>query len=682
VPAGGAILEGQQDVKWTIVDADSASWKSALEYSPDGASWIVLGNTTASELTVDFDKVPGSNGNAILRVFVSDGANTGTATSAPFAVPSHLPSVAIIANGRSHYKLGDVVWLRADAYDRDDGVLDGASVQWTSNRAGALGQGASLPVYSLPPGVHTITATATDSDGNSASAFEAIAVAGAGPTVGLTMRKLNAQTCVEVVVDAFKGSPDVPLAAVRYSLNGGTTFTDLDPAHLPFSFVAPGSGYFNIVAHAFDAAGNWDVKDVRFFTAAPCALTNHAPHADAGPDRTVVAGNAPTLVLLDGSHSSDPDSTPGTQDDIVQFLWFENAFQPNETFLGLGAQLQVPLAVGVHHLLLQVKDKTNLYGQAQLTITVVPGQAGSSTSLGTSVNPSVYGQSITLTATVAGSTPTGTVTFKDGAATLCNAVALAGGMAGCATSTLAVGSHSLTALYSGDAGNTGGASDPLPQVVNKAGTSTVLGTHVPNPSTVGTAIAVTATVAAIAPGAGAPAGTITVSDGTVNCSITLPATGCNLAPNSAGAKTLVAVYSGDAHFNGSSSPVVAHTVDPIVATLDVDASINATKYDAFTDGLLILRYLFGFSGPSLTAGALGGTATRMDPSAIKAYLDFMRPALDVDLNGTADPLTDGVLIVRYLLNLRGDALIGGAFDPMGDRNPAAAIEEHQQTLVP
>ena len=56
-------------------------------------------------------------------------------------------------------------------------------------------------------------------------------------------------------------------------------------------------------------------------------------------------------------------------------------------------------------------------------------------------------------------------------------------------------------------------------------------------------------------------------------------------------------------------------------SLDVDGSLTATKYDALTDGLLTPRYLFGLTGTSLTAGALGGTATRTDPAVIKAYLD-------------------------------------------------------------
>ena len=74
-------------------------------------------------------------------------------------------------------------------------------------------------------------------------------------------------------------------------------------------------------------------------------------------------------------------------------------------------------------------------------------------SLGAAPNPSVSGQNVTFTATVTGATPTGTVTFNHGAMALCSAVTLVGGQAACTTGALAVGSHSMTAVYSGDGTN-------------------------------------------------------------------------------------------------------------------------------------------------------------------------------------------------------------------------------------
>jgi len=117
-------------------------------------------------------------------------------------------------------------------------------------------------------------------------------------------------------------------------------------------------------------------------------------------------------------------------------------------------------------------------------------------------------------------------------------------------------------------------------------------------------------------------------------------------------------------------------------SLDVDASIAATRYDALTDGLLTLRYLSGLTGTALTTGAVGDTATRTDPAAIKAYLDGMGSALDVDDDGEAEASTDGLLIIRYLFGLRGSALIAGAVDPLGNRTTAEAIESYLGTLTP
>jgi hypothetical protein len=117
-----------------------------------------------------------------------------------------------------------------------------------------------------------------------------------------------------------------------------------------------------------------------------------------------------------------------------------------------------------------------------------------------------------------------------------------------------------------------------------------------------------------------------------------------------------------------------------VVTLDVDASAPASVYDALTDGLLIVRFMQGLSGPALTDGLLGANAA--SPDAIATYLADIRPALDIDGNGHIDPLTDGVLIVRYLFGLTGDALIQGAIGDGAKRSTATLIESHMLGLMP
>src|SRR6185369_10178302 len=139
------------------------------------------------------------------------------------------------------------------------------------------------------------------------------------------------------------------------------------------------------------------------------------------------------------------------------------------------------------------------------------------TALSSLLNPSIFGQSVTFTATVTVNSPgsgmpTGTVTFKDGAATLGTGTLNGSGQTTFSTSGLAVGSHSITAVYAGDGNFNTSTSPTLTEVVNKADTSTSVATSL-SPTVFGQSVTFTATVSASAPGAGTPGGTVTFKDG-------------------------------------------------------------------------------------------------------------------------------------------------------------------------
>ncbi len=204
---------------------------------------------------------------------------------------------------------------------------------------------------------------------------------------------------------------------------------------------------------------------------------------------------------------------------------------------------------------------------AALTQTV--NKVASATAIASSSTPSAGGTSVTFTATVTSGVgiPAGTVAFTDGAASIagCTAVALnAGGVATCATTALTVASHTINATYSGNT-NYNGSNATMTQVVTNATTTTAITSHNPSPSLLGGAVLVTATVTVNPPGSGTPTGTVTVSDGSAACAITLPATSCNLTPLTTGNKTLTATYGGNANFAGSVSGGVAHTVNKAAA---------------------------------------------------------------------------------------------------------------------
>src|SRR5207245_1953598 len=116
---------------------------------------------------------------------------------------------------------------------------------------------------------------------------------------------------------------------------------------------------------------------------------------------------------------------------------------------------------------------------------------------------------VSVVAPGAGS-PTGTVTFMDGAATLGTGT-LSGGVATLSTTALTVVSHSLSAAYGGGT-NYQTSSGSLTQSFHKASTTTSL-VSPSNPSLHGDRLTLTATVSVVAPGAGSPTATVTFKDG-------------------------------------------------------------------------------------------------------------------------------------------------------------------------
>ena len=105
---------------------------------------------------------------------------------------------------------------------------------------------------------------------------------------------------------------------------------------------------------------------------------------------------------------------------------------------------------------------------------------------------------------------------------------------------------------------------------------------------------------------------------------------------------------------------------------DIDGNQRA---DALTDGLLMLRYLFGFRGQTLINGAVASdatfrTATELENRCLQVQTDIG----DIDGDGRTDALTDGLLLLRYLFGFRGETLINGAVSSTATRTTAAEIE--------
>ena len=110
-----------------------------------------------------------------------------------------------------------------------------------------------------------------------------------------------------------------------------------------------------------------------------------------------------------------------------------------------------------------------------------------------------------------------------------------------------------------------------------------------------------------------------------------------------------------------------------VAAFDIDVDGNGER-DALTDGLLALRYLFGFTGTTLIEGAVGNNATRATAAQIEAYLQTNLAQLDIDDDDNTDALTDGLLVLRYLFGFEGNALLQGAISSGATRTGASVVK--------
>ena len=113
----------------------------------------------------------------------------------------------------------------------------------------------------------------------------------------------------------------------------------------------------------------------------------------------------------------------------------------------------------------------------------------------------------------------------------------------------------------------------------------------------------------------------------------------------------------------------SHAID---CSLDVD---DNGQQDALTDGLLIIRHLFNLTGPALIQNALGANAQRNTPEQITSYLNTAecQHYFDVDGNQSPDALTDGLIIIRKLFGITGVALTKDAISQNATRTTATEI---------
>ena len=204
-------------------------------------------------------------------------------------------------------------------------------------------------------------------------------------------------------------------------------------------------------------------------------------------------------------------------------------------------------------------------------------------------NPSVYLEPVSITATFEPAVPwagkpTGTLTIQDGTSTLASLPVDNAQSAAFTTSQLAVGSHSMGTIYSGDM-TFARRVFTVTQIVNRATPSIQL-TSSANPSLTGNPVTISATLAG--PSGGQPSGTLTVSEGQSTLSAqSLDASSqaqFTLASLAVGPHTLSFAYGGDSNFGTAtlnfSQDVQNHTTLSLASSSATSVAGGAVTYTA------------------------------------------------------------------------------------------------------
>ena len=323
------------------------------------------------------------------------------------------------------------------------------------------------------------------------------------------------------------------------------------------------------------------------------------------------------------------------------------------------------LAPGPHAIVATYSGDTNDEGSASTALPLAVNLATTSIAITSNASPAVVLSAITLTATVTGNggTPTGIVTFYADGASVGTANVGANGTAAFSDSALAVGSHNITASYSGDTNDTPSSSTVLTEVVQAIPTVTSLGST-SSSGTTPQLILVAAITGSTGP---TPTGTVTFSDGTkVLGEATLDTSGvATLMPDLAPAVyNIVASYSGDVVHAPSTSSTVKITGTPTGFGITVNPSALTM---ASTENSTVTVTVSSSNGYSDTIGFGCGTL----PAGVTCHFGSDKIALKA--GGTANvqltidtntPLNGGSTVMNTGAGGNGFSL-AGLFFPAG-----------------
>jgi hypothetical protein len=460
--------------------------------------------------------------------------------------------------------------------------FDGATLIGTTTVDGS--GVATFTTSSLGVGAHALTSVYSGDPNCSASTspVDVKTVLQADTTVGLAVSPdpsvFGEATIITASVNAVDPGAGVPTGTVSFfdgvTLIGTANVDGSGVATFTTSDLGVGShSLTGVYSGELDFNGSTSPADTKTVNAADTSVG-----LTAAPDPSVFGEPATITATV-----SAVDPGAGTPTGTVNF--FDGATLLGTAVVdgsGVATFTTSALGVGSHPLTGVYSGDLDFNESTSPADTKTVVNADTTVTLTAAPDPSVFGQAATLTATVNSAAPgaglpTGTVSFFDGTTLLGTATLDGLGVATFTTSALNAGSHALSGAYNGDPTFNASTSPVDSNTVAKDSTLVALIAS-PDPSVFGQAATLTATVNAVAPGAGIPTGTVSFFDGeSLIGTATLNGSGVATLTSSvlsAGSHSLTSVYNGDPNFNGSTSPIDTKTVvkDSTTVSLTVGPS--------------------------------------------------------------------------------------------------------------
>jgi sugar lactone lactonase YvrE len=500
---------------------------------------------------------------------------------------------------------------------------DGATVIGTATLSGAT---ASLTTSALTVGSHFMGALYLG-DANCSSA------AAAGMNETITKAPTTTSLAANSGSIAYGQSVNLTASVLPAAATGTVQF--LDGAAVVITLPVT-NGTVPVVTETNLGAGTHS------FTAVYSGDANYA--ASTSPVATVTVSKVNSTVALTSSANPSISGqtvlftatiTPANAAGNLQFMDGATVLGTVPATNGVASFTTSTLTIGSHSITVVYAGDSNCNPATSAVLSQTVNKLATTTTLSASAPTIVHGQTVTLTASIPFPGPTGTMQFLDGGVPLGTA-ALVSSSATLSVSTLGAGSHSITAVYSGDANDASSTSAPVTVSVSKANAAIAL-TASPNPSVAGQPVTFTA---AVSPSSST--GTVQFLDGaTVIGTAALNNGAASLsAALAVGTHSVTAVYSGDANYNGATSAAVGETVNKAASTTAISASSGTVS---FGQSVSITAVVAPASATGvvqfLDSGAVIGTVTLSGGSATLIVGNFATGAHTITASYSGDGAT-------------------------------------------